>query len=422
LPEKNKSSRKRRIQMRNKSLLFLVAACVLLGGCASTGKKDVDGVNKRSIRVPPDTPDTFLKRYYFLIEKKTKICGETREKEFKLLATEEEKQKCIDEFWTARDPDPMTPVNEYKETLDDRIADIESEILVTVPFLGNTTFGSNGGYRGEMAQVYLIHGLPDYTAFLEEGSYHVSLMLWLYVNPENGRHKYRFLFYEDYSMPPFSLLRFQNGALTLGMTIAEISRMPTIGAQWTPIHDAIVREIRYSQDGMLFLAALFEFSDYSNMNVSKALKPPKSMKEFIDKEDSKIHGQTDLKDLEVRYSSCDGCLSSIPLTLRLQNGKVLAKRSDLDWIVKDDQILCELWVMIQIRSHKTGVISYLNKNVQIKSVKDSLEKFPSEELTIRILTEEELMYLYSTGRYDMQIYVKNVHTFKYNAWSLVFGW
>ena len=70
---------------------------------------------------------------------------------FKRLATDEEKQSFIEQFWLRRDPTPGTAENEFKQEHYRRIA------------YANQRFGfeSIAGWKTDRGRVYIVHGPPD---------------------------------------------------------------------------------------------------------------------------------------------------------------------------------------------------------------------------------------------------------------------
>src|SRR4030095_12144995 len=69
---------------------------------------------------------------------------------FQKLTTTEERDKFIEQFWSRRDPDPKTAVNEFKEEHYRRIA------------YANDNFKSGfAGWKTDRGRIYIIHGPPD---------------------------------------------------------------------------------------------------------------------------------------------------------------------------------------------------------------------------------------------------------------------
>jgi GWxTD domain-containing protein len=77
------------------------------------------------------------------------IITSDEESVFKNLATDEEREQFIEQFWHRRDPDLTTPGNEYKEEHYRRIAYVNERFKSGVP-----------GWRTDRGRVYIIHGPP----------------------------------------------------------------------------------------------------------------------------------------------------------------------------------------------------------------------------------------------------------------------
>ncbi len=69
---------------------------------------------------------------------------------FSKLTTDEEKEEFIEQFWYRRDPDPMTPTNEFKEEHYRRIAYANERFASGMP-----------GWMTDRGRIYIIHGAPD---------------------------------------------------------------------------------------------------------------------------------------------------------------------------------------------------------------------------------------------------------------------
>jgi GWxTD domain-containing protein len=69
---------------------------------------------------------------------------------FSKLTTEEERDHFIEEFWRRRDPDPSTPVNEFKEEFYRRIAYANEQFTAGLP-----------GWRTDRGRIYIVHGPPN---------------------------------------------------------------------------------------------------------------------------------------------------------------------------------------------------------------------------------------------------------------------
>ena len=72
------------------------------------------------------------------------------EKAFKLLKTDEERERFIDIFWHGRDPSPDTEENEYREAYYERIAYANEHFSSGIP-----------GWKTDRGRIYITWGKPD---------------------------------------------------------------------------------------------------------------------------------------------------------------------------------------------------------------------------------------------------------------------
>ena len=69
---------------------------------------------------------------------------------FEKLATDEEREQFMEQFWLRRDPDPNTPENEYREEHYRRVAYANQHFSSGVP-----------GWKTDRGRVYIAWGKPD---------------------------------------------------------------------------------------------------------------------------------------------------------------------------------------------------------------------------------------------------------------------
>jgi GWxTD domain-containing protein len=69
---------------------------------------------------------------------------------FKKLATDEEREMFIEQFWRLRDPDPDTDENEFKEEYYERIAHANEKFASGIP-----------GWKTDRGRIYIMFGKPD---------------------------------------------------------------------------------------------------------------------------------------------------------------------------------------------------------------------------------------------------------------------
>lgn len=78
------------------------------------------------------------------------IITDQEKKAFKALATDEERENFIENFWRRRDPNPDTEENEYREEYYERIAYANQHYASGIP-----------GWKTDRGRVYIAHGKPD---------------------------------------------------------------------------------------------------------------------------------------------------------------------------------------------------------------------------------------------------------------------
>ncbi len=110
----------------------------------------------------------------WLEEDVTYIISQAERKEFLRLTTDNEREKFITAFWEARNPDPHSEINSYKEEHYRRLAYVKS------------TFGDpryNDGWRTDMGRAYITLGKPKQTARFHEGIATRPVEIWFYESP-----------------------------------------------------------------------------------------------------------------------------------------------------------------------------------------------------------------------------------------------
>jgi len=410
---------------RSKTLVFaLIVMLPFVIGCASGGMKKPKVFVDKQNNIPADIPSQFPDRYERFIN------GQER-KEFKKLLTDEERQIFIDKFWTDRDPDPATPENEEKQRIDQRIDDIANEPFVSTPGMFGLSFQTNGGFRGDMAHVYLLHGEPDAMDTLE-GSSFVNLVLWIYGNLENGGIRYAFLFYQrgEGSFRLFSQDSYQLdhcGAINEIMLHKEFLSFGGGNQACPPNVEDVFLEIRTASgkggnlDGYIFAWSLFNFSQDGSASQGKALGPPKPASEISKQSNARVTGEASklvgTAGTDYILASCDECNSFIPAELSMgERFTVSGLWKNFDWTVKEEYLELSLKYRIILENRNTGKPIIL-EGLAVREVKRSLlEKSPEGILVVDLLELEQVAAI-PLGTYQVSIYIKNTMTKKYNAWS-----
>src|SRR5712691_11083516 len=100
---------------------------------------------------PRNVKPELKKAYKDWLEKDvTYIITDEERKAFKKLATDEERERFIEEFWRRRDPDPDTEENEFKEEYYERIAYANEHFASGIP-----------GWKTDRGLIWIMYGKPD---------------------------------------------------------------------------------------------------------------------------------------------------------------------------------------------------------------------------------------------------------------------
>ena len=127
-------------------LFPLVLAGASLFGFAQDPRQTQDPMEK-----PRNVKPELKKAYKDWLEKDvTYIITDEERKAFKKLATDDEREKFIEEFWRRRDPDPDTDENEFKEEYYERIAYANEHFASGIP-----------GWRSDRGRIWIMYGKPD---------------------------------------------------------------------------------------------------------------------------------------------------------------------------------------------------------------------------------------------------------------------
>lgn len=358
----------------------------------------------------------FLDCYWFLL-------SPSDEKAFKNLKTDIERQAFIEQFWKDRDPDPNTPENERKIETDQWIKDVEEDTILlrnTDVDFSPTTFREGGGPRGEMARIYLLHGMPDFKAKLPEGQRFVELMMWTYGDG-SGHIKYNFLFYKKYGM--FKVFRLYG--MGLETALQEISNRfgpqdpDYINQEWYEFQAADIQRI--------FQSALFQFSDYSKMNPDEAMKPPTPAALLVEQSGSGVLGDPIIPPGWVmRWSTSP---TSLPVRFRISGNKggiplILLKYSDVDWREKENEfeLVLKLRIFFQNKETKQLVlfksdkqkekVPYYERWITKKAKKNELLANPDAFFALPLVELGREIENFPAGTYRVNIYLRHEVTNK----------
>jgi GWxTD domain-containing protein len=124
----------------------LVLAGASLFGFAQDPAKSQDPMDK-----PRNVKPELKKAYKDWLEKDVSyVITDEERKAFKKLATDDERERFIEEFWRRRDPDPDTDENEFKEEYYERIAYANEHFASGIP-----------GWKSDRGRIWIMYGKPD---------------------------------------------------------------------------------------------------------------------------------------------------------------------------------------------------------------------------------------------------------------------
>lgn len=128
------------------AIFSLVLAAASLPGFAQDPRQSQDPMDK-----PRNVKPELKKAYKDWLEKDvTYVITDEERKAFKKLATDDERERFIEEFWRRRDPDPDTDENEFKEEYYERIAYANEHFASGIP-----------GWKSDRGRIWIMYGKPD---------------------------------------------------------------------------------------------------------------------------------------------------------------------------------------------------------------------------------------------------------------------
>src|SRR6266496_1490604 len=140
------------MSQRRYSLLAVTLLTVLFAvpqGLAQKSKKADSGQDPSE--KPRNVKPELKKAYKDWLDKDVAyIITDEERKAFKKLATDDERERFIEEFWRRRDPDPDTDENEFKEEYYERIAYANEHFASGIP-----------GWKSDRGRIWIMYGKPD---------------------------------------------------------------------------------------------------------------------------------------------------------------------------------------------------------------------------------------------------------------------
>lgn len=136
--------------VRNFALTLIVSAFAIIPAAAQSGKdkdKPSQDPSEKPRNFKPEVKEVYKKwrntDVAYIITKEEK-------RAFDALATDEERENFIENFWRRRDPNPDTEENEYREEYYERIAYANEHFTSGIP-----------GWKTDRGRVYIAWGKPD---------------------------------------------------------------------------------------------------------------------------------------------------------------------------------------------------------------------------------------------------------------------
>lgn len=128
-------------------LVLAVASLGVLAQPPDKNTKPSEDPTDKARNVKPELKNVYKK---WLDNDVAYIITNEEKKAFKALATDEERENFIENFWRRRDPNPDTEENEYREEYYERIAYANEHFTSGIP-----------GWKTDRGRVYIAHGKPD---------------------------------------------------------------------------------------------------------------------------------------------------------------------------------------------------------------------------------------------------------------------
>lgn len=374
-----------------------------------------------------DHKNMLLERYGFFLNPK----GYKEEKSiFDRCSTVEAMDQFFDIFWSIRDPDPTTPSNEYKDIIDQRILDVQNEVLFQDLEASGINFASNGGLRGEMARVYLLRGMPSAKVKASDMVRIADLMVWYYVDV-NQRPMFIFLFYNKgtgYQL--FKKHGINNSPEYLIESLRVIAQSyPTTQEEFQEIY----QELQMNDPEFIFRTALQTFSYYDKIRVEDAIAPPSPEVITAKAIQPKILGIPDIpKDAGFLPSSY---FATIPGKFRFEqdvdgNYRPILEivPSNVDWEGKGQVFETGLDFLVTFVNRKTRekkeFVSGLNMKLPVnyyqtrkdESLPIDLKDIRDRSIGGKQMTIPEMIKTLEPGDYEVKIRLLHQKTFKSGVW------
>ena len=388
-----------------------------VAGCDSNDKVKPVGSLK-------DYKNKIFDRYGRLLNKSGPYKSEM--KIFNQCTSIEAIDRFLEVFWSVRDPDISTPVNENKELIDQRISEIESEILFTDHEAAGIRFANQGGLRGDMAHVYLFRGNPDYKIKME-GRFLADLMAWVYFD-ENQRPLYVFLFYDKCS--GYRLFRNHKTMDTVESfkdTFRELAKVHPLSDE---DFERLYEELVNNDSTYIFRFAINRFSHYVDIKLEKVLAPPTPEAMTAKAIQPKILGIPNIpKDAKMIMSKYFTKITGFSQLTKGANGEyalvLTISVSGIDWEDVGERLQSGFDLSVSVTNEKTREVKYFVCNLYLNLPEDKYSEISfrlrpnnisNKESNAKGETLPELFKTLAPGDYEVKIFLLHKVTLKQAVW------
>ena len=397
------------IKAEKKSVIADYFQKLAVTGC-DTGKKikDVSGALK-------DYREKMKLHYGFFLDSKG-YKGE--EKILDSCSSISAIDRFFEVFWFTRDPDRSTPENENRKLIDSRISDIENEILLRDQYVPGMTFAHNGGFRGDLAHVYLFRGNSHYKVKTLRTNRLADLMAWIYFD-QNDRPVYVFLFYNKGT--GFQLFRNFSNFDTVDSLLQTLKELAKIHPTSDEDFNQLYQELVDNDQEYIFRFAIKRFSAYSDVKLEEVLAPPTPESMTAKAIQPKVLGVPNVPSgVKMMMSEYFAKIPGFSRLTRSLSGEynlgLVISIANIDWEDAGDKLKSSVGLTISITNEKTREKKYFEATLNLSVPADKysklyfpirLDNVPNYDRGLEGTTLSDLFKTLAPGDYEVKISLLN---------------
>ena len=333
-------------------------------------------------------------------------------------------------FWFFRDPDKSTPENEYKNIIDERIADIKNEILFNDMYVAGTRFAPNGGLKGDMAHVYLLRGNNSYKVKTGHLNRLADLMAWVYFDV-NQRPLYVFLFYNKgggYRL--FRSHQTMDSYEGLLEVLRELSKFSPVNEEdYREVYNELIR----NDPEYIFRFAINRFSYYEDVKLDKVLFPPTPEVITAKMIQPQILGRPDIpSDMKMVFGPRAATILGRFILVYDGNrytARLVVDVGDIDWEDLGERLSATFDLSIEFTNEETRESKVFYSGLALNMTRKNYENVKGASRPLDLgglvnheegaginLTISDFIKKLTSGNYSVKIELVNKRTFKSNLW------